>query len=109
MLVQDDMLRDLVDNFTGDATYEYLYLKQNHYKVKDTISNTKFNLTLAPQVKGCIASSKFDGHGIKLNKKQIIKNGKLINYLDTEKDEDLNRYQDSLEFEKWLNKYIYLK
>ena len=78
ILVQDDMLRDLVNNFTGDATYEYLYLKQNHYKANDVISDTKFNLTLAPQVKGCIASSKFDGHGVKLNKKQIIKNGKLI-------------------------------
>ena len=78
VLVQDDMLRDLVSNFTGDATYEYLYLKQNHYKVNDLISNTKFNLTLTPQVKGCIASSKYDDHGVKLSKKTIIKDGKLI-------------------------------
>ena len=78
VLVQDDMLRDLVSNFTGDATYEYLYLKQNHYKVNDAISDTKFNLTLTPQVKGCIASSKYDGHGVKLSKKLIIKNGKLV-------------------------------
>ena len=78
ILVQGDMLSDLANNFSGDATYENLYLKQNHYKVNDVISNTKFNLTLMPQVKGCIASSKYDGHGVKLNKKQIIKNGKLI-------------------------------
>ena len=78
VLVQDDMLRDLVGNFTGDATYEYLYLKQNHYKVKDTISNTKFDLTLYPEVKGCIASSKYDDHGVNLSKKTIIKDGKLV-------------------------------
>ena len=78
ILVQGDMLNDLANNFSGDATYENLYLKQNHYKVNDIISNTKFNLTLMPQVKGCIASSKYDGHGVKLSKKQIIKNGKLI-------------------------------
>ena len=78
VLVQGDMLSDLVNNFSGDATYENLYLKQNHYKVNDIISDTKFNLTLMPEVKGCIASSKYDGHGVKLSKKQIIKNGKLI-------------------------------
>ena len=78
VLVQGDMLSDLANNFSGDATYENLYLKQNHYKVNDIISDTKFNLTLVPEVKGCIASSKYDGHGVKLSKKQIIKNGKLI-------------------------------
>ena len=78
VLVQGDMLSDLANNFSSDATYENLYLKQNHYKVNDIISDTKFNLTLMPEVKGCIASSKYDGHGVKLNKKQIIKNGKLI-------------------------------
>lgn len=78
VLVQDDMLRELVDNLAGDATYEYLFLKQNHYKVKDVISKTKFNLTLKPVVKGCIASSKYDGNGIVLKSKQIIKDGTLV-------------------------------
>ena len=79
ILVQGDMLRDLANNFAGDATYENLYLKQNHYKVNDIISNTKFNLTLMPHVKGCIASSRYDGHGVKLSKKNIIEKGKLVN------------------------------
>lgn len=38
----------------------------------------------------------------------IISNGKIIAYLDSEKDEDLPKYQDSKEFEKWLKKYINL-
>ena len=78
ILVQGEMLRNLVNNMTGDATYEYLFLKQNHYKINDVISNTKFNLTLKPVIKGCIASSKYDGNGIVLKSKQIIKDGVLI-------------------------------
>lgn len=39
----------------------------------------------------------------------IIKDKKVIAYLDAESDEDFIRYQDSDEFEKWLDKYIYLK
>ena len=37
----------------------------------------------------------------------IIKNGKIIDYLDANKDEDLNKYQNSNEFEQWINSYIY--
>ena len=39
----------------------------------------------------------------------IIKDKKVIAYLDAESDEDLIKYQDSDEFEKWLDKYIHLK
>ena len=37
----------------------------------------------------------------------IVKDGKIIDYLDAEKDEDLNKYQDLDEFTKWIEKYIY--
>lgn len=37
----------------------------------------------------------------------IINNEKIISYLDANKDEDLQKYQDEKEFEKWLNNYIY--
>lgn len=37
----------------------------------------------------------------------IIKNNEIITYLDANSDEDLAKYQDSEEFEKWLNNYIY--
>ena len=39
----------------------------------------------------------------------IVKNGKIIDYLDSEKDEDLKKYQDAKEFGKWIEKYIKLK
>ena len=37
----------------------------------------------------------------------IIDKENIISYLDAEKDEDLSRYQDADEFEKWLNEYIF--
>ena len=39
----------------------------------------------------------------------IVKNWKVIAYLDTEKDGDLEKYQDVNEFEKWISKYVILK
>lgn len=39
----------------------------------------------------------------------IVDEGKVIKYLDANKDEDLEKYQDVDKFEKWLNEYIYLK
>ena len=38
----------------------------------------------------------------------IVKQNKVISYLDAEKNEDYNKYQNENEFEKWLSKYIYL-
>ena len=42
------------------------------------------------------------------NPSVIIKNGKIVTYLDANKKEDLDRYQDTSSFESWLDKYIYL-
>lgn len=39
----------------------------------------------------------------------IIKKGKIITYLDANKDKDKDKYQDTKEFEKWINQYIYLE
>ena len=36
----------------------------------------------------------------------IVKKQKIIAYLDAEKDEDMDKYQNEKEFEKWLKKYI---
>ena len=38
----------------------------------------------------------------------IINKGNIVTFLDPEKDDDLNKYQDANEFEKWLGEYIYL-
>ena len=39
----------------------------------------------------------------------LIKNGKIVAYLDANKDSDLNKYQNPDEFEKWISEYIYLE
>jgi hypothetical protein len=39
----------------------------------------------------------------------IVKKGKIVSYLDANKDEDLNKYQDVNEFSNWINKYVYFK
>ena len=39
----------------------------------------------------------------------IIQNNKIIAYLDANSDSDLAKYQDVLEFSKWLDKYVYFK
>lgn len=39
----------------------------------------------------------------------IIDNGKIVSYLDANKDEDLEKYQDTTKFLEWLKEYIYLE
>ena len=39
----------------------------------------------------------------------IIKEGKIIAYLDPNKDIDKEKYQDTKAFEEWINKYIYVE
>ena len=39
----------------------------------------------------------------------IVKDKKIIKYLDAEKDEDIERYQDVNKFEQWIEKYVNLK
>lgn len=36
----------------------------------------------------------------------LIKEGEIVAYLDAESNEDLPKYQDTEEFEKWLTSYI---
>ena len=38
----------------------------------------------------------------------IVKKQKVIAYLDANKDEDMDKYQDEKKFEEWLKKYIIL-
>lgn len=39
----------------------------------------------------------------------IVKNNKVVAYLDASKDEDIEKYQDVSKFEEWISKYIYLE
>lgn len=38
----------------------------------------------------------------------IVRDGHIVDYLDANSDDDLDKYQDVNEFEKWISKYIYL-
>ena len=37
----------------------------------------------------------------------VVNKNKIVSYLDANKDDDINKYQDTYEFEKWLDKFIY--
>ncbi|MBQ1812745.1 MAG: hypothetical protein II119_02215 [Bacilli bacterium] len=39
----------------------------------------------------------------------IVKDNKIVAYLDAEKNNDLEKYQDVDKFTEWLSNYIYLK
>ena len=39
----------------------------------------------------------------------LIKDGKLVSFLDANSDKDLDKYQDPVKFEEWLKEYIYLE
>lgn len=39
----------------------------------------------------------------------VVNNNKIIDYLSTDNDEDVIRYQDINEFTSWINQYIYNK
>lgn len=75
VLVKNDMLDTLVSNMSLDLSYRSVFMKQNHYKIKDVVSNTKFDLTMKPVVDGCAFSRKYDGNGITLKPKKIINKG----------------------------------
>ena len=69
-------MRDkLIGNLCSDLSYRELFLHQNHYRIKDAISNNKFDLTMKPVIDGCARSAKFDSNGIVLKAKKIISAG----------------------------------
>ena len=37
----------------------------------------------------------------------LVNRGKVVAYLDANEDEDISKYTDTNEFEKWLDEYIY--
>ena len=39
----------------------------------------------------------------------IIHKNKIVAYLDADKDEDVDKYQDIKAFTNWVNQYVYLE
>lgn len=79
VLVKNDMLDTIIWALTNDLSYSNVYMKQNHYKKNDIVSNNKFDLTMKPVVSGCINSCKYDDHGLVLKCRNLIKNGVVKN------------------------------
>ena len=80
VLVKNDMLQEIVGNFKADLSYRNVYMRQNHYKVNDIVSDNPFDLTLKPSINGCAASRKFDSNGVVLKNRTLIKDGKVKDY-----------------------------
>ena len=79
VLISGEMAELIIDTIEENATYMSKYMHQNHYELKDVISNNKFDLTLKSNIKGCFNSKSFDLNGIALSSKKLIKEGKLVN------------------------------
>lgn len=75
VLIKNDMRDDIVDNICSNLSYRCLYMHQNHYNIKDVVSNNSFDLTMKAEIKGCAASAKFDKNGVKLSSKKIVSKG----------------------------------
>ncbi len=79
VLIQGEMADLIVKTIMNNATYMSKFMHQNHYELKDVVSDSQFDLTLKSNIKGCFNSRSFDQNGIALASKKLIKEGKLVN------------------------------
>lgn len=79
VLVKNDMLEEIVNNFTYDLSYRNVFMKENHYEINDVLSNNPFDLTMKPGISGCVSSHKYDSHGVVLKAKNLIRKGVVKN------------------------------
>ena len=79
VLVKNDMLEEIVNNFTYDLSYRNVFMKENHYEINDVLSNNPFDLTMKPSISGCASSHKYDSHGVVLKAKNLIRKGVVKN------------------------------
>ena len=77
---------EIFDEFIEKNDVTFLSMKFDEFKKTSLHSTVKF----APSV-------------------IVVKWWNIVAYLDSEKDEDLVRYQDVEEFGKWITKYVYSK
>ena len=76
----------IFEQFMKDNNITIVSIPYDKYKLTDYVKKVKY----APSV-------------------LIINKNKVIAYLDADKDEDVNKYQDIDEFTNWVKEYIYLK
>ncbi|MDO4197590.1 MAG: metallopeptidase TldD-related protein [Erysipelotrichaceae bacterium] len=76
VVIQGEMRNMIAEQLSSEMTYMSQYTRNNHYAVNDEISRNPFTVTMKPVVKGAIRSSEYDGNGIVLKEKTIIRKGK---------------------------------
>lgn len=76
----------IFEQFMKDNNITIVSIPYDKYKLTDYVKKVKY----APSI-------------------LIINKNKVIAYLDADKDEDANKYQDIKEFTNWVKEYIYLK
>lgn len=76
----------IFEQFMKDNNITIVSIPYDKYKLTDYVKKVKY----APSI-------------------LIINKNKVIAYLDADKDEDVNKYQDIEEFTNWVKEYIYLK
>ena len=79
VLVKNDMLEVIVDNFAYDLSYRNVFMKENHYNINDVLSENRFDLAMKPCINGCVSSHKYDSHGVVLKSKTLIRKGVVKN------------------------------
>jgi len=79
VLVKNDMLETIIENFSLDLSYRNVFTKQSHYQKKDILSDNPFDLTLKGQIPGCTESRRFDSNGVVLKSKKLIEKGVVKN------------------------------
>lgn len=78
VLVKNDMLQKIMNNFKDNLSYGEVFMKTSHYDVGSIVTNANMTMTLKPYAKGCYRSESFDNNGIVLKDRKVIKNGKVV-------------------------------
>lgn len=75
IVIQDEMLAMIMENFANDVTYQNIFNKSNHYHINDKICDYDLNISVGPYVKHAVYSYPFDNHGLVLKDVNIVNNG----------------------------------
>ena len=75
VLVQDEMIETIMNGLCNNLSYGSTFMKDSHYHIGDVMSDNKFTLTAKGAINGCTGSKKYDGNGIVLKSKTLVKDG----------------------------------
>ncbi len=96
---------DEVDDFLDIVTRDYEELIRKNHEQELELKSLRERLAYFDEMKESYLYKKVKYAPSVI----IIKKGKIIAYLDADKNADLDKYQNEKVFEKWIKNYIYLK